>query len=371
MHLLVAINDNVAEWQDALAPSPERPRLPLPYAFGAAFRQRGHEISAVSPGGAAVPGSPTGPFKAIYATTEWLRALHAADLASFWGGDGIRGVMRQALLPPPRRRVVLNAYAWHGSGQQSRAGLAARLAGPFARAVVVMTGEQAQRARASLPARTPVIHFRCGIDTAFYRADARLPDVPAELRPVLARLLETPYVVMMGDQLRFEEDALSLVEHSSLTLVRVAQTRDAGRRAWLRAEISRRGIGDRFVVLERISYPLLRWLLRQARAYAGLVDSSWQPAGWTAACEALAAGVPVVAYEGLVTRELARLGAGSGIVQGVPSRDLGRARAALEGLVARADRDDGLAREAAATAAAVLDCESSAAAFVADIERLM
>jgi glycosyltransferase involved in cell wall biosynthesis len=37
-----------------------------------------------------------------------------------------------------------------------------------------------------------------------------------------------------------------------------------------------------------------------------LVDSSWQPAGWTAVTEAMACGVPVIVNHGLVTVELRR-----------------------------------------------------------------
>lgn len=368
MHLLVAIDDNVAEWRDARTPSSERPRLPLPYAFGTAFLQRGHRVSAIRTGARPSSAVPTpDPFAAVYARNEFRSALRSVDLASLWGGDGVRAVLQQSLVLPLRRRVVMNAYAW----QRRRAGMAARLAAPFARAVVLMTAEQADRARAVLALRTPVIHFRCGIDTAFYRAEARPIDCPPEHQSLVARLRQTPYVVMMGDPLRFELDALQLVQESSLTLVRVAQTRDAERHAWLQQEIARRGIGDRFIVLERISYPLLRLLLRHARAYAGLVDSSWQPAGWTAACEALAAGLPVVLYEGLVPRELVRLGAGPRILCSVPPNDLSRARTALERFAVPPDRDDDLAREAAAFAAATLDCEQSAAAFVAEMERLM
>ncbi len=37
VHLLVGINNNSQEWVEALEFSASRPRLPLPYGFGAAF----------------------------------------------------------------------------------------------------------------------------------------------------------------------------------------------------------------------------------------------------------------------------------------------------------------------------------------------
>jgi len=266
---------------------------------------------------------------------------------------------------------VLNSYLWRVGRQQTlrrrRLALATRWAARCAKAVVLMTGEQSRQARRELAGSVPVIRFRCGIDTAFYGVPSRIEDVPDEFRARVDDVLSGPYVVMPGDELRCDADALEIVSSSKLRLVRIFQYYDVTRREALEQEIVRRGLRDRFFVFERISYPFMRFLLQHASAYAGLVDSDWQPAGWTVACEALASGLPAVLYEGLVSRELADLGAPPEVVRSVRMGRTDQFRFELQRFV-----DDGARNAAGASArefaATKLDLEQSSAEFVAALE---
>jgi glycosyltransferase involved in cell wall biosynthesis len=142
--------------------------------------------------------------------------------------------------------------------------------------------------------------------------------------------MDRPFVIMPGDELRLDQDALDVIERSDFCLVRVAQYLEKSRTDLMMEEIKRRGLVGRVFLFERIDYAFLRFLMQRAVAYVGLVDSRWQPAGWTVACEALACDLPVVVYEGLVSRELQRLGAQKEWLRSVTTGDLRGFRQNLE-----------------------------------------
>lgn len=372
MHLLVAINNNIPEWRNTMFPGPDKPRLPLPYAFGAAFLKRGHLLSALNVSSNAPIGD-IYPFSAVYPIRGITEALKKTDMASLWGGLGVSAILHQAMVMPLRRRVVLNSYVWSlnrlATMKSKRLGIATQLAGQFAKAVVVMTEEQAELARRSLMLRAPVIKFRCGIDTAYYRIPSGISDVPVMYRKKVDQLLGKPYVIMPGDELRCNDDAMDLVQHSDLRLVRISQYANPNKQDQLYAEVKRRGIQDRFLVFERISYAFLRFLLQNASAYAGLVDSSWQPAGWTVACEALSSGLPVVVYSGLVSRELAHNGIDPSICRSVPMGNVPAFRDALQYFASKSPRD-GYPDKARNFAQNFLDLDQAADDFVVAMEKL-
>lgn len=372
MHLLVAMHNNLQEWRDTMARPVDKPRLPLPYAFGAAFLNRGHRLSAVN----LTEGAPTSshePFEKIYSQKDLPQALQQVDVAALWGGHGITAALKQLFLPYSKKRVILNSYVWQAYGDMSlrarRLVLATRLAALVSRATVLMTAEQAEQARAVLPQRVPIIRFRCGLDTSFYRIRSSFEDVPTEYRPAAEELLKAPYVIMPGDELRFNADALDLVERSEFRLVRISQYSQAVTQE-LRKEVLRRGITDRFFVFEGISYPFMRFLLQHASAYVGLVNATWQPAGWTVACEALASGLPVILYEGLVSRELSRLGVPDGLLVSIPIRDVSLVQRALQNRVTAKARTE-IAVTAQRFAAEQLDFERLSSSFVMDVEKAM
>ena len=234
-----------------------------------------------------------------------------------------------------------------------------------------MTAEQAQKAETEFRGRIPVIRLRCGIDTGFYRRNVGLADVPENDRERVGKLLSEPYVILPGDELRFNDDAIRFVEHSGIRLVRISQYSHKGGTEKLKRDIAERRLGDRLMVFEKIDYPFLRFLLRHASVYAGLVDSSWQPAGWTVACEALATGLPIVLYDGLVSRELAETGAPTSCVQSVRMGDVADFMQKVMALLSNKDRRGQHSAEASAFAERRLDLDVTGPAFVADVEKLL
>jgi glycosyltransferase involved in cell wall biosynthesis len=313
MHLLVGINGNPDEWQNTLSASSTLPRLPLPYAFGAAFHKSNHQVSAIDFKDRQQSGESQNFFQHIYSAQQLSNAIDSTDFAILWARQGINAAFKEILLPPSQRRVLLASYVWDlstlKSFKQKILGLSTYGAAHFSRALVVMTQEQNQQARESLPAYVPIINFTCGIDTQFYRIPSCFSDVPENYRAIVDSLLEHPYIIMPGDEQRCNQDALDIVANSDLRLVRIAQYSTPAKSQWIREQVETLNIKDRCFFFERISYPFLRFLLQHASAYAGLVDSTWQPAGWTVACEALASGLPIVVYEGLTSRELQFLNA--------------------------------------------------------------
>jgi hypothetical protein len=367
--LLVAINGNVPEWRATLARGGDAPRLPLPYAMGAACVREGfrlHAIDSLATG--PVPTAPQEPFNAIYAPSQLKQALGAADVALLWGTQAVRAVVHQITLPPPRRRVIVFSYTWPQSAiPVTPLGVREQLmraASALSRGVVLMTQEQVTAARRDLRPGIPVIHLRVGIDTAFYRIPGSLEDVDVSVREHVARFIEHPFAIMPGDELRLNDHALRVVERTSLNLVRISQYGYKSDVDRFKDEIALRGLSDRILVLEQVSYRTLRFLLQRASAYAGLVDATWQPAGWTVVCESLASGLPVVMYDGLASRELDSRGASRDVVRAVPMNDVERFARELESASASPD-----ATRSAATAFAQqqLDLEATGAAFARDL----
>lgn len=373
MHLLVAINNNITEWRGTLNKSQIEPRLPLPYAFGAAFLKRGHKLSALN----ISDNTPTGeayPFTNVYSSQDFKTAINCVDVAALWGGLASTCILRQSATSPFRRKIILCSYVWQIASlptlKSKRLGIVNRFGGQFAKAVVVMTDEQADLARRTLAPWVPVIKFRCGIDTEYYRTPASFSDVPLEYQRLVAQLLSKPYIIMPGDELRCNDDALTLVERSDLRLVRISQHGKSNKKGQLEGEVARRGIQDRFFIFEGVSYNFMRFLLQNARVYAGLVDSSWQPAGWTVVCEALATGLPVVVYEGLVTRELFRIGVDPSRCRSIPMGDINAFQSAIEYFVNESQSID-YRTETQNFARLSIDINQTGDDFVKAIEQLM
>jgi glycosyltransferase involved in cell wall biosynthesis len=135
----------------------------------------------------------------------------------------------------------------------------------------------------------------------------------------------------------------------------------------LRRRLANAQIGDRFHIFERISHQFLRVLLQNASAYAGMVDSTWQPAGWTVACEALASGLPVVLYEGIVSRELQDIGAMESWTRVVSFRNVEQFNQELQTFL-RTPKNRDLSLQIINFAKTSLDCEVTAPRFVSAIE---
>ena len=330
LHLSASVN-NIQEWVDSLNPSHLAPRLPLVYGFGTVFLQRGHQFSALNVSVPLLETIAAPPFKYIYSDSEWVKALSEVDGAFLWAREGINAIAKQMCLKPPQRKVILGSYVWDLNTlpkQQKMLGIATRISASFAKALVVMTEEQSELAKKTVPSYVPVIKFICGIDTDFYSSPSHWSDVPQFYHSIVEKLLASPYVIMPGSQQRYDDELLNMVTQSDFKLVRIARY-DRAKSIMFHEQIKKRELSERIFFFENIDYAFLRFLFQHATAYAGLVNSNWQPAGWTVTCEALATGLPVVLYEGLVSRELKFLGA-SEFLQTVPMGEIDLFKKKLE-----------------------------------------
>jgi hypothetical protein len=367
--ILVNINGNVPEWRACLGSTGVEPRLPLPFAFGAGLLSRGISLVAFDTSGKPPPAD-FSPFKSYFCADQFKAARAAADFLVLWGTSGIRSCLSDAAFGYGRPRTVLLAYGWRPFGHVAlsrRVALAlTRQTARFARSVVVMTRQQALAARADLPNNVNVVRLRVGIDTKYYSHASSLEDVPEQHREAVEMLLQEPYVILPGDELRLNDDALSVIRATGIRLVRIFQYGHKSGTNGFKQEVSRRGMDERVFVFERISYAFLRFLLQHANAYAGFVDASWQPAGWTVACESLASGLPLVLYDGLTARELSDQGLPCELMRVVSIGDLaGFGRELCS--VASAPRSATMAMSAQRFAASELDVELTAPDFANEL----
>ena len=372
MHILVATNNNFHEWR-VLQRLTFEPRLPLPYMLGGAFLAAGHHLSAVD-SSRATENSDINPFLAIYHWQNMAKALNSVDLAVLWGSDAVTALVRQAIRPGGKKNILIFSYVFapcKAGCKQRLLDWSLRVLAGSARGLIFMTGEQARKAESVFQGRVPVIRLRCGIDTEFYRGEIGLSDVPEVYRRHLDALLSEPYAILAGDELRFNDDAVRFVEESGIRLVRISQYGHKSRTDKLKRDVAERRLGDKLMVFEKIDYKFLRFLLRHAGAYAGFVDSSWQPAGWTVACEALASGLPIVLYGGLVSQELAEAGGPKSCVHNVRMGDVRDFIEKIGALTMRTDARSQLSSEARDFAEQELDFGVTAPAFVAQVEKLV
>jgi glycosyltransferase involved in cell wall biosynthesis len=355
------------EWVEACAGRDQRPRLPLPFVHGAAFIRRGHQVNAIA-NGPDTSDSPE-PFARVFGERDLAQALRASDIALIWGFRGVKTVLLSRTTRRSRCKAIVESFVWSPrympSLKTKLGALMTRLGTRLSSGLVVMTRAQQSLARRHLPEGIPVIHLTVGIDTQFYRRN----DGP-ELSPNVGRLFEqlqgAPYVILSGDELRLETDAMRLVaKRPALHLVRIWQCSQHKREGFMTAARAL-NISDRCHLLEQVPYCDLRTLLQNAVCYAGFVDARWQPAGWTVSCESLAAGTPVVAYDGLATDELHALGA-QNVVKTVPYGDIDRFAQEVDSIVRQ---PAGLREAARQFARERLDCETTADAFVRQVEDL-
>ena len=371
MRLLIEVSGSIDNWHGAFASTPDRPRLPLPFSSSAAFIARDHQVSAIHFSDESFHQREKGRFYHLYAPKELRRALAENDLAFFWAGSAIRAIVSN-LAQRCERKVLFASYVWQtssGINWRARAlATATRLAARRARRAVFMTEEQARQASGNLPKHVPVLRFTWGIDASFYRAPVIEDHISAEVRHAWSLLSSKPYVILAGDQQRIDGDAIKLVEEFDIRLVRVPQEHSTA--AWYHRQIRERNLEGRLFVFERVNYPTLRFLFRNAAAYAGLVDSSWQPAGWTVLCEAFASGIPAVVYEGLTTREMRRLGAGDYLL----TTERGNVKTVADycaQLLLNSNNRRELSSKAQTFSSEILDLERTGAAFVQAVEEML
>lgn len=370
MHLLSSVSNNINEWRDLLHVSEAKPRMPLPYALGGAFFRAGHSLSGIDLCSRALQANPT-LFQTIYQKREIMSALRAVDVAILWGSFAFTSALMCSFSAVSRRKIVSLMYSLPGKRgglKDYLRGLTVRQLGNGLGGIIVMTSEQERMANEYLENIVPVIKLRLGVDTCFYRIRSLDSVIPEEHRRDVTELLKGSYVVMPGDELRCNHDAIEFVERTGHRLVRISQIADKSNIDLMKERIHELSLRDRVFVFEKIDHEFLRFLLQHASAYVGLVDSSWQPAGWTVACESLASGLPIIVYEGLVSRELTTLGATSSFLRSVPFGDMDAFVAEFSELLAHARGSRHVTDQSSTFAKDKLDIEVTAPDFVARIE---
>ena len=373
MHLLVSIINNVKEWKESkLFNNKDKPVLPVPYNFGGSFLNADHVLSAVDYYSAANKKN-SFPFKSIYYKNEIDNALDSVDISVLWGSFGLITLLKQTFNPKSKNNVIYFTFIFRSKKfnlKHSFNDLLVKALSKNIKGLVLMTGEQVRKARHFLGNRTKVIQVRIGIDTSFYRASISEKDIPNHFYDNIKSLLAEPYVIMPGDELRINDDAIHFVKKTGIKLIRVSQYGDKNNINRLIKKIKEHGLSKNLIILENISYTFLRFLLRNASAYVGFVDSSWQPAGWTVACEALASGLPIVLYEGLVSKEMKEIGAPSNYVFSCPQGNLNSFLNITVSLI-KSDHKKKFSDDIAKFAKENLDFKITAPLFVKEVEKLL
>jgi hypothetical protein len=355
-------------WLDSVEISAVRPRLAIPYVFLTAFVKRGHSVSAISYESDAVPGS-NNVFSKIYGQSGLTVALKENDISLLWGGRGAVSTLMR--VGRSSNSIMLGTYVWSLSYLPSLGrkvlGLMTRIAARFSRAAVFMTREQANQARRDLPAECEVLDLNMGVDTTFYRAKTDLSEIQPDLQQTMEKIIRKPYVVMLGDQQRCDDDLLELVQLSDLNFVRVCRNRETFEN--LARKVDEEGLTDRLYCFHDVDHLTARFILQNAVCYLGLVDSRWQPASWTVACESLASGTPVIIYDGIAVNELQQLGAGTEIVRVVDHGNVHQVAVEIEYF--RSSIDVSLRQVCFDFSAQELDMEKTAPSFVKAVESML
>ena len=262
MHLLAAINNNVEEWRALQHFDQDKPRLPLPYAFGGAFLKVGHTLSAIDLCSTADK-KQVSPFKSLYYKNELGSALKDVDITALSGSNALKALLKQSFTPLSRNNILYFTYVFSPQNPSLKYmvnDMAIQLLSRAAKGIVLMTAEQETAAKAQFDDSLPVLRLRCGIDTAFYRVPSSLSDIPELQKSKVETLLTEPYVIMPGDELRYNDDAIKFVERTGIRLVRISQYSSKSNTEKLKQDIAERKLGDRLVVFENISYAFLRFL---------------------------------------------------------------------------------------------------------------
>lgn len=372
MHLLTLTHNNYEQWASCLSFSNKQPRMPLCYALGGAFLEAGHKLAALelTPKVSLFSDSP---FSNIYRREQLSHALDQVDVALFWGGNAQKALFSPYLSTAQKRKILYLSYFFSTKNLNLKKCLQSKLLEHLSKkslGMVFMTCEQALMASNAIGDAAPIIRFRCGIDTAFYQAELDGDDIAGIDRRRVDQLMEEPYVIMPGDELRLNQDALEFVRRTGIRLVRISQFGHKSNTEGMKSAIKRSGLEDRCIVFENVKYKFLRFLLRHACAYAGFVDSSWQPAGWTVACEALSSGLPIVLYDGLTSRELFHAGIPSHFVQAVEMGDISSASDRLAAL-ANVPPSRSFIMEAMQLSRQNLDFSITAPIFVDEVTRVL
>jgi glycosyltransferase involved in cell wall biosynthesis len=311
-------------------------------------------------------------FTDIYTRRQLKAASQVSDVAILWSTLGSLQLLKSRVISFNMPKLILGSYIWSWKNlpniKTTLSSMATYAAANFSHGLILMTNEQRELAKKILPPSIPVIKFTFGIDTRFYQLPSQLDDIPTKYRTAYKeRLLDRPYIIVAGHQQRYDFDLLQILKmYKHINLVRTYKklTPSISR---FQEEVRAQGLEARCFFFENVNYRFLRFLFQNAIVYLGLVDSTWQPAGWTATCEAIACGTPVILYEGLVSRELQSLGAGE-FLKPIPRGNIDALREILDRFLIQRKKDLHLARASMDFAANHLNCEITGQNFAKQLE---
>ncbi len=149
----------------------------------------------------------------------------------------------------------------------------------------------------NIPAEKIYIHT-FGIDIKYFKKKMDIKNLK----------VHEPYYLVVGDEARNNDLLILLASKVKKTIVRVCQYPEKSDIYVLQKDIHRYGLEEKLIIEENITYEKLRCYFQNAELYLGIVNNDYQPAGWTVACEAIASGCKILLKEGLVSKELNRLG---------------------------------------------------------------
>ncbi len=132
-----------------------------------------------------------------------------------------------------------------------------------------------------------------GIDLDFYYASKNKSKF-------LQKIINQKYIIMHGDEEREEDKLIKLASMLNIGIVRINQYPYKSKKNLF--EIAKSYFDIPFIYnFQNIDFHNYIWLLKNSTIYAGMVNSKFQPAGWTALCEAIILGIPSIISNGITS----------------------------------------------------------------------
>lgn len=132
-----------------------------------------------------------------------------------------------------------------------------------------------------------------GIDLDFYYASKNKSKF-------LQKIINQKYIIMHGDEEREEDKLIKLASMLNIGIVRINQYPYKSKKNLF--EIAKSYFDIPFIYnFQNIDSHNYIWLLKNSTIYAGMVNSKFQPAGWTALCEAIILGIPSIISNGITS----------------------------------------------------------------------
>jgi glycosyltransferase involved in cell wall biosynthesis len=284
------------------------PRLPQAYPYFGALQMMGVEVSVLSLGKVAQDrkaAKPSGWWTPYLSMISMLSRFAKHDVVITNGTQGALLALAASALKWQSKKIAIISFA-------NIRGTTRTLAEPIQRSiyrrglhqcgkVLFMTRRQMEEAVTKIGCeQTQLAYLPVGVDTLFFAPKPAHAD--ACIREELRVLEAQKYIVVAGDQLRHEDHIMQVLEGMNVGLVRLTQNKYT-------EEFWRRWAGSNpssFPVfcIAHLSAQEVRYAYQHALCLLNLVDSSWQPAGWTVMTEAMACQLPVIVNRGLTTEEM-------------------------------------------------------------------